>query len=55
VNKKLVKIKLRTGLATDRGAFDPGAIVQWDEADALRLVDKGFAEFVEEPKTEAKA
>lgn len=53
-----VKIKLRTGLATDRGAFNPGDVLLWDANDAMRkggLIDKGFAELVEEPKPEPKA
>lgn len=47
-----VKIKLRTGLATDRGAFNPGDVVMWDAKDAMRkdgLIDKGFAELVDDP------
>ena len=54
---KTTRIKLLTGLAgnrldekgRERGTFTyaPGAVIDWDAEEAKRLVDRGYAEFVE--------
>lgn len=42
-----MKIKLLQGLATQRATYGPGQVIEWDDKEALRMVDAGYAERVE--------
>ncbi len=41
------KIRLLQGIVTNTGSRDPGTVVDMLAADADRMVDRGYAEFVE--------
>ncbi|MER9310092.1 hypothetical protein NKI51_12340 [Mesorhizobium australicum] len=47
-----MKIKLLVSLAGAHNAFNAGAEPDWDDEDAIRLIDAGFALPVSETKIE---
>lgn len=50
----MTRIKLKTGLAGAVRTYNPGDVVDWDDDDAVRLVEAGFAEFDGPPPTRKK-
>ena len=48
---KTIKIKLKVPLAGNDGrTWDLGQEVDWEEQDALRMIDRGYAERVHAPQ-----
>ncbi len=53
---KKVKIKLLQGMGGNVPHFfshQPGAILDWDAVEAQRMVERGMASYIEEPKPAA--
>lgn len=47
-----MKVKLRTQYAGPNGAHSVGAVVDFDKAEAYRLIEGGYAEQIAEPAKE---
>jgi len=45
-----MRIKLITGLATQRRTYDPGTELDWPESEARRFIEAGYAAPVGKPK-----
>lgn len=45
--EKTLRIKLLQGIATQRRTYDPGAEIDWPEAEARRFIELGYATLVE--------
>lgn len=41
---KKIKIRFRASVVTDRASYVPGDVAEWEEKDALRLIEAGYAE-----------
>lgn len=50
-----MKIKLLQGISGVRVSFSPGAVVDWDDEEAKRLIDAGYAVIVRSEAVETAA